>query len=234
MYHICNMGEMALTKIKTQNLFIKRIATGAVNAADVNDHEIDWQSGHSWAHLEQEKQALHEVYNAQLAPEDILKILDEVETFMNAGQSHCLLLLQYLANMRQQKYEQARSEIMLRARPGKWDVVDVKHSAVTEGFVYLLSNALMPGVYKIGFTAGNPDKRAIEIGLIHGLPMPFEVVEYWRTKDPYIVEQRIHAALASYKKASEFFEVDLQFAKDTIVSFVELTETKSNIQPSLL
>ncbi|CAN5665139.1 hypothetical protein BH09PLA1_BH09PLA1_34700 [soil metagenome] len=46
--------------------------------------------------------------------------------------------------------------------------------------------------------------------------MPFEVVAYWRTKDPYIVEQRIHTALAGYAKGGEFFQVDPEFAKTTI------------------
>ena len=101
-----------------------------------------------------------------------------------------------------------------------WEMIDVEHSKVTEGFVYLLSNALMPGVYKIGFTDSNPDKRAREVSARYGLPIPFEVIGYWRTKDPYIIEQRIHSALAGYGKAGEFFEIDLQLVKETIEAHV--------------
>lgn len=223
MYYIYEKGEMALTKIKTQNLFIKRIAAGTADPADIRDHDIDWQSGCTWIRLDEMGQAVFEIYNAQLAPTDILKILGEVKAFMIAGQSHCKALLRYLANAREQKElerEQARLQVKKQGRTNKWDVIDVKHSEVTEGFVYLLSNALMPGIYKIGFTASNPDNRAREISGDYGLPMPFEVLEYWRTKDPYIVEQRIHVALASYKKAGEFFEVDLQFAKETIEAYI--------------
>jgi hypothetical protein len=219
MYYICRMGELALTKIKTQNLFIKRIAAGTADPADVSDHDIDWQNGFTWTRLDEQGQGVFEIYNAQMAPADMLRILGEVKSFMNAGQLHCQSLLRYLAETREQKAlerEQAHLQLMKQGRTNKWDVIDVKHSEVTDGFVYLLANALMPGVYKIGFTANNPDNRAREISENYGLPMPFEVLEYWRTKDPYIVEQRIHVALSSYKKAGEFFEVDLQLAKETI------------------
>ena len=220
--YICERGEMALTKIKTQNLFIKRITAGTADPSEVRDHHIDWQNGFTWNHLDETGQAVFEIYNAQMAPADILRVLGEVKDFMNAGQLHCQSLLRYLANAREQKQlerEQANLQLTKQGRTNKWDVIDVKHSEVTEGFVYLLSNALMPGIYKIGFTASNPDNRAREISGDYGLPMPFEVLEYWRTKDPYIVEQRIHVALASYKKAGEFFEVDLQFAKETIETY---------------
>lgn len=230
MYYICDMGEIALTKIKTQNLVIKRINTGKVDPTEISDFDIDWQSGHTWARLDEHRDELFEIYNANMAPADILRILDEVKTFMNSGQLHCQSLLRYLADARaafdqqkaalnhQEEMERVKTnlQIMEQSRANKWEAIDVKHSKVTDGFIYLLSNALMPGVYKIGFTAGNPDKRAREVSMNYGLPMPFEVIEYWRTKDPYIIEQRIHAALASYEKAGEFFEVDLQIVKETI------------------
>lgn len=99
-------------------------------------------------------------------------------------------------------------------------MIDEKHSEVLEGFVYLLSNELMPGVYKIGFSKGNPDKRAQDLNQSSGLPATFKVVAYWRTKDPYIVEQRIHDALASFTRGREFFQVDLEVAKTTIESCI--------------
>jgi hypothetical protein len=234
MYYICDMGEKALTKIKTQNLVIKRITANTVDPTKVDidpvfaiKYSIDGPGDYTWASLDESRDALFEVYNAQMAPADILRILDEMKAFMNAGQIHCQSLLRYLADARaafdQQKEmerEQSNLQLMQQMRASKWAAIDEKHSKVTEGFVYLLSNALMPGIYKIGFTAGNPDKRAKEVSAHYRLPMPFEVIEYWRTKDPYIIEQRIHTALASYEKADEFFEVDLKFIKETIESYV--------------
>lgn len=69
-----------------------------------------------------------------------------------------------------------------------------------------------------GFTAANPDKRRVEVSAQYGLPVPFSLPGYLRTKDPYIVEQRIHGALSGHRKPGEFFEVDLLVAKEAIES----------------
>ena len=47
----------------------------------------------------------------------------------------------------------------------------------TEGsqYIYVLSNKSMPGIYKIGFTKGDPKKRAKQISSSTGVPQPFEV-----------------------------------------------------------
>jgi len=225
MYYICHYGEVALTKVKTQNLFIKRIAAKTVNPTEVRDIDIDWQSGSTWVRLQETWDELFEIYNAHMAPPDILIVLNEVKAYIDDGQSHCGKLLQYIAAARldlEQKKEREREQELQQqkelqqALTRKWDLIDQEHSRVTEGFIYLLSNPLMPGVYKIGFTAGNPDKRAREVSMRYGLPRPFELIEYWRTKDPYIVEQRIHAVLWHCVKGGEFFEVDLDAAKQTI------------------
>lgn len=226
MYYICYYGEVALTKIKTQNLFIKRITAGTVNSTTIRDKDIDWQSGATWLRLHENWEELFEIYNAKKAPADILEILDEVKTFMNKGQLHCQSLFQYIADARadlEQKEEMEREQELLQQsqQPSKWDLIDEQHSKVVEGFIYLLSNDLMPGIYKIGFTAGNPDKRARELSVQYGLPMPFEVIEFWQTKYPYIIEQRIHTALASYSKAGEFFELDLDDAIETIEAHLQ-------------
>ena len=146
---------------------------------------------------------------------------------MDAGQKHCQALLQYIANAQDtlNKEEEAARDMAAtiastRKQAVDWKLIDERNSAVTAGFIYLLANSLMPGIYKIGFTAGNPDKRAREICARYGLPTPFELIQYWRTRDPYIAEQRIHSALASYAKAGEFFEVDLQRAIEIIQAHV--------------
>jgi hypothetical protein len=241
-YYICTYGEMALTKIKTQNLFIKRITAGTLDPTTIEDMDIDWQGGHTWVSLNESREELFELYNAHRCPADILAIIDEVKSFMIKGQLHCQSLLQYLAGARadlEQKKGMEREQERLReeqellreeqellrereqARSSKSDLIDEKHSRATEEFLYLLSNALMPGVYKIGFTADNPDKRAIEVSEHYGLPLPFEVIEYWQTKNPYITEKRVQTALACYLKGGEFFEVDLELAKQTIADCLE-------------
>lgn len=231
LYHICEMGEVALTKIKTQNLYIKRLASGSIDVTKIGGHDIDWQSGHTWVALLHSCEELFDVYNAEQAPDEILALIREVETFMLQGQKHCIALLNFIAETVEQKHQ---ARIALRDSPqrqsvhidsSEWAAVDERHSAVTSGFIYLLSNPLMPGIYKIGFTSMNPDKRAREISARHRLPASFELIEYWRTKDPYIVEQRIHVALAGHARNGEFFQIDLSAAKEAIANHIIDTAT---------
>ena len=102
----------------------------------------------------------------------------------------------------------------------KWRKIELRHVTATSGFVYLLSHELMPGIYKIGFTPRNPDKRAEELSREHKLPSDFKVEKYWRTEDPYIVEQRIHKDLQDNQKPGEFFAGDLSYFKSVVESHV--------------
>tara|TARA_R110002096_G_scaffold432240_1_gene648775 strand:- start:211749 stop:212522 length:774 start_codon:yes stop_codon:yes gene_type:complete len=99
----------------------------------------------------------------------------------------------------------------------KWNLIDQKHSSEREGFVYVLSNESMPGLYKIGFTTQSPTKRAATLGGKESVPTPFIVEKYWRTKDPYIVEQMIHSELDKYKAGKEFFKLDI----DLLINLVD-------------
>jgi len=94
----------------------------------------------------------------------------------------------------------------------KWEQIEIRHSSVRDGFVYIMSNRMMPGIYKIGFTVRNPDERAKEVTAEVSLPLPFVVEKYWRTYDPFIVEQRIFRELAYCRvgEKHEFFEGDIE------------------------
>ena len=46
--------------------------------------------------------------------------------------------------------------------------------------------------------------------------MPFTVLNYWRTFDPYIVEQRIHAKLSEFKVNGEFFKMNIEYIEDVV------------------
>jgi len=222
-YFIYDLGEMALTKIKTQNLYIKRLNTGSAKPSEIGPHDIDWQSGHTWLNLIQSWEELFDIYNANKAPTEIQSIIAEVKAFMDTGSSQCQALLSYIDEARQgetalREAEAVSSSARKKQIPNdqKWLEIEIANSKVTDGFIYILSNRLMPGIYKIGFTAGNPDRRAREISARHALPQAFQVVQYWRTLDPYIVEQRIHDALSKYSRTGAFFEIHLEAAKDAV------------------
>jgi len=77
------------------------------------------------------------------------------------------------------------------------------------GFVYCLSNACMPGVYKIGFTRGSPHFRAQQLSAPTGVPVPFEVEWYVETECADLLEKDVHDRFSFDRVhgSREFFRV---------------------------
>jgi hypothetical protein len=86
------------------------------------------------------------------------------------------------------------------------------------GWIYILSNRTMPGLFKIGHTKNNPEDRAKEISRATGVPIPFEIEWAFNCYDSDMLEKEIHRALDSFRYTSnkEFFEISLNEAKETI------------------
>lgn len=79
-------------------------------------------------------------------------------------------------------------------------------------FVYVMKNASMPGLFKIG-RSGVPARRALELSSVTGVPTPFEIVATVECVSPeraQRVEAIAHAMLASWhiNVRREFFELD--------------------------
>ncbi|EOH0528244.1 GIY-YIG nuclease family protein [Klebsiella aerogenes] len=76
------------------------------------------------------------------------------------------------------------------------------------GWVYVLENEAMPGLYKVGMTTSSPEKRAAELSGGTGVPKKFHVVKAFRTKHPALHEAEIHRLLARYRvnDGREFFK----------------------------
>ena len=76
------------------------------------------------------------------------------------------------------------------------------------GYVYVMSNVAMPGLYKIGCTSRHPDERASDLNNT-SVPSPF-VVEYCMLIDNYTnIERLVHKELSAYNFGKEFFKHDL-------------------------
>lgn len=76
------------------------------------------------------------------------------------------------------------------------------------GYVYVMSNEAMPGLYKIGCTSRNPSERANDL-YTTGVPAPF-VVEYCIYIDGYDrIEKLVHKNLIAHNINKEFFKCDL-------------------------
>ena len=63
------------------------------------------------------------------------------------------------------------------------------------GFVYILSNASMPGLLKIGYTTRTVQQRVQELNRPTAVPTPFEIEAYFRSDGPEAHERRVHQAL---------------------------------------
>lgn len=86
------------------------------------------------------------------------------------------------------------------------------------GWVYILSNPVMPGLLKIGYTDRDPILRAKEISDSTGVPLPYEVEYQVYTTHPLKLEQQAHKLCAKYRlnRNREFFECDYEDAVEGI------------------
>lgn len=90
------------------------------------------------------------------------------------------------------------------------------------GFVYILSNDAMPGVYKIGFTDRAPMARCQELSGSTSVPVAFDIVAYAEVEDASGVENSIHSEFEGYRiaKNREFFRLTLQMLEQVIDELV--------------
>ncbi|MFN0196254.1 MAG: GIY-YIG nuclease family protein [Planctomycetaceae bacterium] len=78
------------------------------------------------------------------------------------------------------------------------------------GIVYVLTNAAMPGLVKIGMTDDNDANSRIGQLYTTGVPFPFELEYACRVDSPVSVEEALHVAFAPQRINSkrEFFRIE--------------------------
>ncbi len=83
---------------------------------------------------------------------------------------------------------------------------------MSSGYLYILSNAAMPGLLKIGRTDRQPEQRARELHTT-GVPHPFVLEHYAAVEDSANAEAQVHKLLQSngvrISSDREFFSVSL-------------------------
>lgn len=84
---------------------------------------------------------------------------------------------------------------------------------MSKGYVYILSNPMMPGLVKIGKTTREVNARAVELYQT-GVPAPFKVEHQLLTPDCHVLELKVHKALDQFRvdPGREFFNVDVESA----------------------
>ena len=83
------------------------------------------------------------------------------------------------------------------------------------GWIYVLTNASMPGLVKVGFSLKDPSLRAAELEGT-GVPHPFLLAYEALVHAPRDLEQRVHRRLSNHREAKEFFRCEAHLAIDAI------------------
>lgn len=99
-----------------------------------------------------------------------------------------------------------------------------------KGWVYVISNAAMPGILKIGFSLKDPMLRAQELANT-GSPHPYEVEYEVLIENPREVEQLAHKLLQKKLEGKKWFRCSLEEAIHSIKSVAKspvILETKNN------
>jgi len=103
----------------------------------------------------------------------------------------------------------------IERQPGILTEMDMPSGFRMAGWVYILSNENMPGIFKVGMTTTSPEIRAKEISSATGVPYPFKVEAAFHCEDPAYSEKELHDALSDFRinDSREFFEVSLEELK---------------------
>lgn len=78
------------------------------------------------------------------------------------------------------------------------------------GWIYVVTNEMYEGMYKIGFTDRDPDVRIDEL-YTTGVPTKFSKIYECLVENAYELEQKLHKELIEYRVAEnrEFFKCDI-------------------------
>lgn len=115
------------------------------------------------------------------------------------------------------------------------------------GWVYILSNPAMPGLFKVGYTDRDPFSRAKEISQATGVPFDF-IVEYQiYVSHPYELEQKTHKLLhnhrvnnnreffnCSYEDVVEAIKTAIDYLYNQLNDFVSGSESSYKIEKEIL
>ena len=84
--------------------------------------------------------------------------------------------------------------------------------------VYVLSNDSMPGLLKIGYTKGDPNKRVEQLDRSTSVPTGFTLEWAYPCYNAVELEGEVHEYLSGYRvnNQREFFKITLDEAKSTI------------------
>ena len=98
---------------------------------------------------------------------------------------------------------------------------------MNEGYVYILTNPVMPGIIKIGYT--KDIKQRLRNLDTTGVPQPYEPYFSVKTKKYQLLEKVIHRELdkltdTRLRNNREFFSIDPDVARDLLLNISQLVD----------
>jgi hypothetical protein len=89
---------------------------------------------------------------------------------------------------------------------------------VAQGAIYILINACMPGLVKIGYSTQSPEERAKKLSESTGVPTPYLVAWHEDVNHCEEIERSVHTRLEKYRfnRNREFFAIPLKDAIQTV------------------
>ncbi|WP_313382839.1 GIY-YIG nuclease family protein [Pantoea sp.] len=120
------------------------------------------------------------------------------------------------------KTDEAREKLvdrLIKIEPEEITSMQIPEGFALNGWVYVLSNEAMPGIYKIGMTTTAPEIRAREISQGTGVPMPYVVEHAFHSYNPKQDEAEIHEMLAEHRlnPNREFFSCHMELILDAFM-----------------
>lgn len=91
---------------------------------------------------------------------------------------------------------------------------------IMKGWVYVITNSLMPGVVKIGYSSKEASLRADELRST-GSPGKYEVKYEVLVEGPFEIEQKVHAVFSAVRVDLEWFKLDFGVAISGIKKVAE-------------
>lgn len=103
------------------------------------------------------------------------------------------------------------------------------------GWLYILSNPVMPGLIKIGFTMSDPEIRAKDLRST-GVPMHFDIVYWAMVDEPNFIEQALHQELSTHRLTPdrEFFELSESEALLIVKNFLKQLGVKIELEKTFI
>lgn len=117
-----------------------------------------------------------------------------------------------------QELRDQRIDRVLKIEPEEIITMRIPEGFALNGWVYILSNEAMPGIFKIGMTTSSPEVRAREVSQGTGVPMPYVVEHAFHSYQPRQDESEIHELLGEYRlnPNREFFKCEIDIILDAI------------------